>query len=850
MQYTAEYLDSQRETAQSMQPARSLQVMARLAISQLHQLIPCRQASLIKFDRQAGAATILATYTIGEPPREKGTRLPLEVLALAPEIWQGEVHLTGNLLNLSNPSRALQALQAEGVRCYLSVPIVGHPEDFRPAKAPILGCLNIGADTPDAFTPEHIHWACEVASMMAVAIGQAVLYQQAQHQVNELEQHLAERTAVETELISSVQAADEQLQQKAKEQQQLEAAVRRQAQKERLSATISQQSRHASNLRETLNTAASEVREALQADRVLIYRFAEDWSGSMVVESLASGWISMLGFSLREPCLSSEQYLRRYQRGRFQAIEDTSTVNLEPAHFELLEFFGIKSQLIVPLLVGEELRINAAQKTLDSQPSNSPSKLWGLLIAHQCESSRQWQPFEIDLLTSVTTQLEIAIQQSRLCEKVRQLNADLVRQVEDCNEQLQQVLEFEAMLQRITDKACDSLDETQILQTAVKELAEVLGVEECSSAVYSADRTTVTLCHHHSTSPPSSLRSRPMADFPQVYCQLLQGKEFQFCQAGSNNSQGNSAILACPISHGDEVLGDLWLFKQPEDNFNALEIRLVQLVTHHCAIALRQARLYQSAQSQVTELAKLNELKDDFLSTVSHELRTPLSNMKMAIQMLAISLNQETGFFAELTKPEAERSKLARYFQIVRNECEREIHLINDLLELQQLDAGSQTWAPAIIQLQRLIPQIVEPFEDQTRNCQQVLQLEMSPDLPDLFGDPSILKRVLAELLTNACKYTPAGEQITVEVAAVGDRVQFSVTNSGAEIPPEELNNIFKKFYRIPKADRWQQGGTGLGLAVVHKLTERLGGTIQVKSEAGQTCFTVDLPINGPSQTS
>lgn len=849
MQYTAEYLESQQETAQSMQPARSLQIMARLGLSQLQQLLPCRQASLVKFDREAGAATILATYTLGEPPREKATRLPLEVLALSPEIWQGEVHLTGNLLNLSKPSRAFQALQAEGVRCYLSVPILGHPEGSRPAKAPILGCLNIGADTADAFTPEHIHWACEVASMVAVAIGQAVLCQQAQHQVNELEHRLAERKAVETELISSVQATEEQLQQKAKERQQLEAVVRRQAQKERLSATISQQIRHSSNLWETLNTAASEVREALQADRVLIYRFAEDWSGSIVVESLASGWIPMLGFSLREPCLSSDQYLRRYRRGRFQAIDDTNTVNLEPAHLELLEFFGIKSQLIVPLLVGEELGIHA-QKTLDSQPSTSPSKLWGLLIAHQCENSRQWQPFEIDLLTSVTAQLEIAIQQSRLCEKVRQLNADLVRQVEDFNEKLQQVLEFEAMLQRITDKACDSLDETQILQTAVQELAEVLGIEECSSAVYSADRTTVTLCHEHSTSSPSSPRSRPMADFPEVYCQLLQGKEFQFCQAGSNNSQENAAILACPISHGDEVLGDLWLFKQPEDNFNDLEIRLVQLVTHHCAIALRQARLYQSAQSQVTELAKLNELKDDFLSTVSHELRTPLSNMKMAIQMLAISLNQETGFFAELTKPEAERSKLARYFQIVRNECEREIHLINDLLELQQLDAGSQTWAPAIIQLQRLIPQIVEPFEDQTRNCQQVLQLKMAPDLPDLFGDPSILKRVLAELLTNACKYTPAGEQITVEVATVGERVQFSVTNSGAEIPPEELNNIFKKFYRIPKADRWQQGGTGLGLAVVQKLTERMGGTIQVKSEPGQTCFTVDLPTHKPSQIS
>jgi signal transduction histidine kinase len=73
--------------------------------------------------------------------------------------------------------------------------------------------------------------------------------------------------------------------------------------------------------------------------------------------------------------------------------------------------------------------------------------------------------------------------------------------------------------------------------------------------------------------------------------------------------------------------------------------------------------------------------------------------------------------------------------------------------------------------------------------------------------------------------------------------LQFSITNTGTEIPEEELPRIFEKFYRIPNADPWRRGGTGLGLALVKKLVESLGGTIQVSSGSGQTCFTVYLPL-------
>jgi signal transduction histidine kinase len=115
--------------------------------------------------------------------------------------------------------------------------------------------------------------------------------------------------------------------------------------------------------------------------------------------------------------------------------------------------------------------------------------------------------------------------------------------------------------------------------------------------------------------------------------------------------------------------------------------------------------------------------------------------------------------------------------------------------------------------------------------------------LPHVFSDQASLDRVFAELLNNACKYTPPGQQISVSAIAPNpDQVQITVTNSGIEIPAAELPRIFDKFYRVPSADPWKQGGTGLGLALVQKLLWHIGGEILVESANNQTAFTVSLP--------
>ncbi|MEL6139128.1 MAG: ATP-binding protein [Cyanobacteria bacterium J06626_23] len=418
---------------------------------------------------------------------------------------------------------------------------------------------------------------------------------------------------------------------------------------------------------------------------------------------------------------------------------------------------------------------------------------------------------------------------------------------------LKTLLATDETLKRITDRVRDSLDENQILQTVVKELTEALGAKGANTSLYDLDMGTSTIYYEHTTLSSSDRgRVSQMEKFPEFYHLLLDGKYLQFCSITPNPVRGRVAMFACPIRDDRGVLGDLWLYRDKDHGFDDLDIRLVQQVANQCAIAIRQARLYQESQSQVRELERVNTLKDDFLSTVSHELRTPVTSMRVALQLLGSTLNQEltleldTDTHSRTHPPAGEtQNRVVRYYRILKEECEREISLINDLLDLQRLDVGNLPVSPQPLKLPEWIPALTYGFHARTNSREQQLAVHVAPNIPVLITDVSSLERLLSELMNNACKYTPPGSSISLNVAETDhNTLQFAVTNTGIEISEKELPLIFDKFYRVPSADPWKQGGTGLGLALVQKLVRHIDGTITVTSGDGQTCFAVELPLS------
>lgn len=239
-------------------------------------------------------------------------------------------------------------------------------------------------------------------------------------------------------------------------------------------------------------------------------------------------------------------------------------------------------------------------------------------------------------------------------------------------------------------------------------------------------------------------------------------------------------------------------------------------------------------EQQVNELQRLAQLKDDFLSTVSHELRSPMANIKMAIELLKVTRSEASS---------------AHYLKILQYECTRETDLINDLLDLQRLEAGVQTYDPESINLNDWLPPIIQGFLERAETQHQSLSIDLPQQLPVLVSDQPSLERIVVELVNNACKYTPPDGAINVAVHWAPPHVELVVKNSGTEIPAAELPRIFEKFYRVPQADPWKRGGTGLGLALVSKLVECLGGKILVNSGSGHTAFTVQLPLVYPTSS-
>ncbi|NJL97441.1 MAG: GAF domain-containing protein [Synechococcaceae cyanobacterium SM2_3_2] len=311
----------------------------------------------------------------------------------------------------------------------------------------------------------------------------------------------------------------------------------------------------------------------------------------------------------------------------------------------------------------------------------------------------------------------------------------------------------------------------------------------------------------------------------------------QFIHACTFDEVSNTwiTLLNCPIVVEGEVLGILRVSRPSLSVFADAEIHLLQRVATLCGLAIYQARLYQVSQTQITELERLNQLKADFVSTVSQELRSPLSNVHMALGMLA-----------RTERPE----KREQYLSLAIQECERQIHFINDLLDIQRLASKRPALNPRKIALCPFVEQVMAGIRAQAQNKEQLLEVVIAPTIAE---DPAFdqcpldgeaLARILRELAFNAVKYTAPQGRLRLEISFFQEGLRFVMGNS-ASIDAAELPRIFDKFYRIPQSDRWNHGGTGLGLALVKELAIRMGGYTKAESQEGWTQVWVWLPLLG-----
>ncbi len=235
----------------------------------------------------------------------------------------------------------------------------------------------------------------------------------------------------------------------------------------------------------------------------------------------------------------------------------------------------------------------------------------------------------------------------------------------------------------------------------------------------------------------------------------------------------------------------------------------------------------------VTHFKELDMMKSEFVATVSHDLRAPLTFMR--------------GYATILPMVGALSDKQREFADKIISGIEQMTKLIDDLLDLGRIEAGVGL-AQEPCALDELLHGLVDTVGPVAVNKGLALQTDIPPDLPLIFGDATLLRQAISNLLDNAIKYTPSGGQVRLQLAMEPSLFRVTVSDSGVGVAPADQVHLFEKFFRVKQRGSTQVKGSGLGLAIVKSIVERHGGQVWVESKLGKgSTFIIEVPRGQPA---
>ena len=507
----------------------------------------------------------------------------------------------------------------------------------------------------------------------------------------------------------------------------------------------------------------------------------------------------------------------------------------------------IRSTLVVPLISRQELV--------------------AVLALHQCGEPYLWNDDEIQLVVMVADQAALALSQARAYEQVRAL------------------AKRQELVNTITTAIRSTLDPQQIFTAITQQLGQALQVDGCALSLWREDdefvqcvglydgisaqvlgaqtaeeidnwrdeeergrwgnHSTISQAHNSTSSGQLPQSIVPIAGNP-VLQQLVTTQQPVVLNDLALHPEMNGfdlplrqparALLVVPLlsdsGSGSEtgmsgnIIGSITLRQthQPRQ-WLASEIDLAQAVASQAAIAVQQARLYQTTRQQAERLMELDRQKTEFFQNVSHEFRTPLTLMIGPLESVV----------AQKKDLPYQQSAIA-----LRN-SRRLLRLVNQLLDLQRLDAGRMQARFRPCKLVDFVNQIVEAFRPYCEKKNITISTQLIP-CKSVYLDLEKFDKVLYNLLSNAMKFTEPGGSITVKVEPAGDHVRMQVIDTGIGIRTEQIPHLFERFQQAEGSVNRGYEGSGLGLALVKELVELHKGQISVESIYSKgTTFTIWL---------
>lgn len=366
------------------------------------------------------------------------------------------------------------------------------------------------------------------------------------------------------------------------------------------------------------------------------------------------------------------------------------------------------------------------------------------------------------------------------------------------------------LLRRITDAAgrlFSMLDAKEIIRLLAAEARHLFGGTAVSLYTIADDGEVATL-EGDSDAQPDAFARRGFA----LRGALLDGARHRV------------ALPIAGTTGNNEWLLDLHL--PPEAAFDENDVFALDLLRHYIGIAIQNVALFGELESQRASVIKLNQLKDDLIAVLAHDLKGPLTSI--------------IGFSELLRERLVEGDEAVEAARTIHDSALRLSHLADDTLTLSRAEQGEIRLALDAVDVVALLGEIVSPLRRQRR-----IDIENRAENAHVPGDTERLRQVFENVISNAVKYSPEGEPVTISVSGDATEVRIAVSDRGIGVPEEEIQFLFDRFSRGSNAKGSAIKGTGLGLYLAGSLVRNHGGRIEVKSRLNEgSTFTVVLPRN------
>jgi GAF domain-containing protein len=488
-------------------------------------------------------------------------------------------------------------------------------------------------------------------------------------------------------------------------------------------------------------------------------------------------------------------------------------VRADPEYsFGAKDIFPFRTVLGVPMLRGDELL--------------------GALILFR-PVVRPFNDKQVHLVETFADQAVIAIENVRLFEEVEARTRELAQSVEELQ-----------ALGEVSQAVNSTLDLQTVLSTIVAKAVQLSGTEGGAiyvfdeveqlfrlRATYGFSEDLVAAVQDQHLGASDAIRQATQARQPQEIADIRDEPPSPVREIAMR--AGYRARLTVPLLSVDKVVGALVIRRKQPGNFPKATIHLLQTFAAQSVLAIQNARLFREIEDKSRQLQLASENKSQFVSSMSHELRTPLNAI---IGLTEMMVKNAARFGTE---------KAQEPLQRVNRAGTHLLGLINQVLDLSKIEAGKLELSPQTVQLAPLINEVIGTAGQLAEQNKNRLVVDAQEDLGTLTVDPMRLRQILLNLLSNACKFTKAGEVKLVarKVSNGSSFVEFAVSDTGIGMTPEQQAKLFEEFSQADASTAQHFGGTGLGLAITRKLARMMGGDVTVASELGKgSVFTVRLP--------